>query len=694
MELERALRWQLCVGRLAQLQDQRLQPEAASAQAFHQLCRQGSWHRATQCAFLQPNIMTYSGKVSACVRTSRWKQALHFLLEPQLQNIETDTIIHNAVLTALEKGSRWRLAMVSRLELGRRQLADLITCNALLSACEAKALWQTAIVLMVELWDAGLQADVISYNTTISSHGRSEQWQEALRLCSEVSWQSLERQVVTWSSSISACEKSSQWEQAVALLDELNAQRCRSDVIAYSAVISACEKAYQWQAALQLLRDCIDKVGSDVIVYSAAISACEKSEQWQHALLLFWNLKDELLATDVILYNAAISACESRGKWQQALLLLEDMAESCLRGSTTTLNVAISSCQKGGKWQQAVALANEVASCMQTDIVTFSAAITACEDASEWEQAALFLAELQNSTLQCDVVALQDSCVLHKIDLSLLPSSMNEWLRIADLFAGHNFLFAVKACLSGHCDPCAMGGITCVFKSWEPWSSCSQACEGGVEERKRGVTEGVASSHGGGCDGALVTVRSCNTHRCGQSCLPVDCKWGKWSEWSACSKCAGQKTRHRRVVRVPECGGRRCKEGDVEEIAKCPRNCHGEPICMWSDWSVFSKCTVSCGLGRKKRSRRLQVVHTTPQLEAAYESLERLDGHVQKLESKRLKIRFLAFVAGPSAMLMVFAAMRVWSRSAREDAAERASVLEMSASLVENAEQDTSFDAL
>ena len=22
---------------------------------------------------------------------------------------------------------------------------------------------------------------------------------------------------------------------------------------------------------------------------------------------------------------------------------------------------------------------------------------------------------------------------------------------------------------------------------------------------------------------------------------------------------------------------------------------------MWSDWSVFSKCTVSCGLGRKKR---------------------------------------------------------------------------------------------
>jgi len=262
---------------------------------------------------------------------------------------------------------------------------------------------------------------------------------------------------------------------------------------------------------------------------------------------------------------------------------------------------------------------------------------------------------------------------------------------------GHNFLFAVKACLSGHCDPCALGGITCVFKSWEPWSACSQPCEGGVEQRTRGVTEGAASSHGGGCDGALTTVRSCNTHSCGQNCLPVNCKWGKWSEWSACTKCAGQKTRHRRVVRMPACGGKSCEAGNTEEIAKCPRNCHGEPICMWSDWTVFGQCSVTCGCGRKKRSRRLQIVHTTPQLEQAYESLERLDGHVQNLEGKRMKIRLLAFFAGPSAMLIAFAIFRVAVRSSaarREDTAERAGVLEMSASLVDVPDQEGSFDPL
>lgn len=250
---------------------------------------------------------------------------------------------------------------------------------------------------------------------------------------------------------------------------------------------------------------------------------------------------------------------------------------------------------------------------------------------------------------------------------------------------GHNFLFAVKACLSGHCDPCAIGS-TCVFKSWEEWGSCTEACEGGVEERKRGVMEGSASSHGAGCDGALVAVRSCNTQSCNQNCQPVNCKWAKWGQWSACSKCAGQKTRSRRVARTPECGGRRCEAGNAEEVAKCPRNCLGEPICEWSDWSAFSPCSVSCGCGRKKRTRRLQkVIHAPRELTAAYEKLERLDGHVQNLENQRWKVRILAFLAGPSLMFLAFAMLRLWSRHPQATDApsspdpERAGLVEMSA---------------
>eukprot|EP00435_Cladocopium_sp_Y103_P008021 s933_g2.t1 len=272
----------------------------------------------------------------------------------------------------------------------------------------------------------------------------------------------------------------------------------------------------------------------------------------------------------------------------------------------------------------------------------------------------------------------------------------------------HNFLFAVKACLSGHCDPCAIGS-TCVFKSWEMWGSCTEACEGGVEERKRGVMEGSASSHGAGCDGALVAVRSCNTQSCNQD-WPVNCKWAKWGQWSACSKCAGQKTRSRRVARTvttaqrtPECGGRRCEAGNAEEVAKCPRNCLGEPICEWSDWSAFSPCSVSCGCGRKKRTRRLQkVIHAPRELTAAYEKLvwlsERLDGHVQNLENQRWKVRILAFLAGPSLMLLAFVMLRLWSRrpQASDDPSlpdpERAGLVEMS--IADTNSRHLNFDPL
>eukprot|EP00913_Durusdinium_trenchii_P011281 g10593.t2 len=252
---------------------------------------------------------------------------------------------------------------------------------------------------------------------------------------------------------------------------------------------------------------------------------------------------------------------------------------------------------------------------------------------------------------------------------------------------GHNFLFAAKACLSGHCDPCAEGS-TCLFQTWEPWSACSAECEGGVEERKRGVAQGEPSSHGGGCEGALVSdwssaelsgedlklfdslksqavllKQALRSFALRRNCQPADCKWAKWGPWSACSKCAGQKTRTRRLWRTPECGGRRCEAGDAEQIEKCPRNCGHDPICMWSDWSSFEPCSVTCGCGRKKRSRRLQKVYEKPrELEAAYETLERLDDRVHSLRSKRWKVRILAFLAGPACMLVAYAALRAWSR--------------------------------
>eukprot|EP00931_Biecheleriopsis_adriatica_P068777 TRINITY_DN4268_c1_g1_i1.p1 TRINITY_DN4268_c1_g1~~TRINITY_DN4268_c1_g1_i1.p1 ORF type:complete len:2284 (+),score=382.55 TRINITY_DN4268_c1_g1_i1:32-6853(+) len=223
---------------------------------------------------------------------------------------------------------------------------------------------------------------------------------------------------------------------------------------------------------------------------------------------------------------------------------------------------------------------------------------------------------------------------------------------------GHNFLFAAKACLSGHCDPCGPEN-TCIFMAWEEWNTCSAPCDGGWQQRKRGVSQGVRSSHGGGCDGALAWARSCNTQSCSQNCEPVDCKWGKWSEWGACSKCGGQKERSRRIIRLPDCGGARCEAGDAEQIQRCPRRCHPEPFCVWSEWTAFSKCSVSCGCGRKKRTRDLITSKSPPpEVQQKYEQIDRLEEQVQTLKGKRLQTRVLCFIAGPAMMIAAFAVFR------------------------------------
>jgi len=239
---------------------------------------------------------------------------------------------------------------------------------------------------------------------------------------------------------------------------------------------------------------------------------------------------------------------------------------------------------------------------------------------------------------------------------------------------GHNFLFAAKVCITGHCDPCGAGS-TCAFKSWEQWSPCSERCEGGQQTRSRQVTQGMLSSHGGGCDGALSWVKSCNTQSCAEksACKALDCKWEAWNPWGACSKCGGQKFRNRKILQLPFCGGRACKAGDAEEIQKCPRFCHGQPqFCVWSDWSPFTECSVTCGCGKKSRNRELTLSDVPADgLMKQYEEVDRLKTLVEAAETKRTMSLAVCFVAGPTLLLAFVAVLRVRGRSAANRPGER-----------------------
>jgi hypothetical protein len=96
---------------------------------------------------------------------------------------------------------------------------------------------------------------------------------------------------------------------------------------------------------------------------------------------------------------------------------------------------------------------------------------------------------------------------------------------------------------------------------------------------------------------SLVETRACNQGAC-----PVDCLLSNWTAWTQCSTSCGMGVQRRyRSVLVPASGGgAQCGE-TMQEIAcnigACPQNCE------LSEWSAWSNCSASCGPGSRSRFR-------------------------------------------------------------------------------------------
>lgn len=139
------------------------------------------------------------------------------------------------------------------------------------------------------------------------------------------------------------------------------------------------------------------------------------------------------------------------------------------------------------------------------------------------------------------------------------------------------------------------GGLS----NWGDWTQCSASCGGGIQLRKRYCSSPVPQYGGKDCDGNLTESLNCNTHEC-----PIHGKYSEWGGWFSCSVTCGGGTRSRNRTCTnppPQFGGQECS-GDSENSESCnTENC---PIDGgYSDWSLWSECTVSCGGGTSLRER-------------------------------------------------------------------------------------------
>ncbi|XP_035222665.1 hemicentin-1-like isoform X3 [Stegodyphus dumicola] len=145
-------------------------------------------------------------------------------------------------------------------------------------------------------------------------------------------------------------------------------------------------------------------------------------------------------------------------------------------------------------------------------------------------------------------------------------------------------------------DECAVHGE---WGAWNEWSLCSSSCGGGTRERIR-LCDSPAPAFGGHyCTGSHIQTDYCNNAQC-----PINGGWGQWSSWGECSSSCnkGQKKRFRSCDNPTPAGGGRDCLGPSQEIEVC--NAFLCPVDgKWSEWSFWSVCSVTCGIGVRSRVR-------------------------------------------------------------------------------------------
>lgn len=154
----------------------------------------------------------------------------------------------------------------------------------------------------------------------------------------------------------------------------------------------------------------------------------------------------------------------------------------------------------------------------------------------------------------------------------------------------------VPAC--GECVP-----EDCTFSDWSNWAQgpgCSGVCTSERTVAKQNNGCGVP------CTGEMKKTKSCPASNC-STVSGTDCVFDDWTEWDL-KPCDGsrmdtsQKYRTRSFTKATD-AGKPCT-GPTKDTAPCA-TAEQPQDCVWSDWSDYTACSVSCGPGRMTRVRRV-----------------------------------------------------------------------------------------
>jgi len=119
--------------------------------------------------------------------------------------------------------------------------------------------------------------------------------------------------------------------------------------------------------------------------------------------------------------------------------------------------------------------------------------------------------------------------------------------------------------------------VDCEMSEWSGWSACSADCEGGVQAKTRSILH--KTKNGGAECTPPMESRPCNTESCDR-----DCSLDKWTRWSSCSMaCGGGLQERRKHVVRPIRGDGKCPISENKRRyrqRKCnTKRCQGDEVC-------------------------------------------------------------------------------------------------------------------